>query len=369
MTVLSARRLAAAQQAVSAAGLDAALLTPGPDLLYLTGFDAPALERLTCLIVPATGTPSLVVPQVEVQAVADVLAESSVELVPYQEGDDAYGMVGSLVGSADVIALDGRMPVVTAFALRDAMPAVAWRAAGHVLSRLRLRKSEEELAALKKAAVALDEVQVEVAGLVSVGRSERAIVGDIRVAMFRAGFDTIECVSVASGRNGASPHHIASDRVVRPGDAVTVDLAGRMPSGYWADTTRVFVAGEPSPEFAELYSVVREAQQAACDAVRPGVSFCDVDRAARRVISAAGFDAYFVHRTGHGVGLAVHEGPFIGPRDEGELLPGMVFSVEPGIYVPERHGARLEDVVVCTSTGVERLNRSPRGLVEAASDR
>jgi Xaa-Pro aminopeptidase len=194
------------------------------------------------------------------------------------------------------------------------------------------------------------------------GRTEAQVGADIADAIRAAGHAVVDFVIVASGPNGASPHHATSDRVIAEGDAVVVDIGGTMPSGYCSDATRTYVVGEPSPEFAAAYAVLHEAQRAAVAVVAPGVTCETVDAAARQVIAGAGHGRHFIHRTGHGIGLDGHEDPYIVTGNALPLEPGMVFSVEPGIYLAGRHGARIEDIVVCTADGVERLNTIPTEL-------
>ena len=167
---------------------------------------------------------------------------------------------------------------------------------------------------------------------------------------------------VGSGPNAASPHHEVSDRVLLEGDVVVVDIGGTMESGYCSDCTRTYAIGEPPAEFAAYYGVLQQAQEAACQWARPGVSAESVDATARDIIADAGYGEWFIHRTGHGIGLETHEDPYIVSGNATPLAPGMAFSVEPGIY-PGPHGARIEDIVVCTDDGHERLNNAPRDLI------
>jgi Xaa-Pro aminopeptidase len=193
------------------------------------------------------------------------------------------------------------------------------------------------------------------------GRTERKISQMVADLVLRSGHESVSFAIVASGPNGASPHHEASDRIMEPGDAVVVDFGGRM-RGYGSDTTRMYVVQEPPEGFVAAYEVLARAQQAAVEAVRPGVTAESIDAAARTIIADAGFGDHFMHRTGHGIGLDAHERPYI---VEGNALPiraGMAFSIEPGIYLPGRWGMRIEDIVVATDRGVERLNRSSRAL-------
>ena len=205
-------------------------------------------------------------------------------------------------------------------------------------------------------------MHARVPGWLRAGRTEREVGADIAEAILAEGHATVDFVIVASGPNAASPHHEVSDRVLEPGDAVVVDIGGAMPSGYCSDSTRTYAIGEPPAEFTAYYKVLYDAQEAACAAVRPGVTAESVDAAAREPITAAGYGEAFFHRTGHGIGLESHEDPYIVAGNGEVLEPGMAFSVEPGIY-PGPHGARIEDIVVCTADGYERLNNTPRELL------
>ena len=357
-------RMAAAARRVADLGLDALLVTPGPDLRYLTGYDAIALERLTCLVVPATGDPSIVVPTLErPAALASPVGALGLTVHAWDETDDPYRLVAGLLPGADCVALDDHMWAAKVLALRAAMPSTDQRPGGAVLRELRMRKSPAEVSALRAAGAAVDAVHAQVAQWLKPGRTEAEVGRDIADAILAAGHATVDFTIVAAGPNAASPHHELSDRVIREGEAVVVDIGGTMPSGYASDSTRTYAVGDPDAEFLALYQVLQAAQEAACEWVRPGVTCASVDAAARDVIDAAGYGELFVHRTGHGIGLETHEDPYIVAGNELPLEPGMAFSVEPGIYAERRHGARIEDIVVVTADGVERLNLTPRALV------
>jgi Xaa-Pro aminopeptidase len=205
-------------------------------------------------------------------------------------------------------------------------------------------------------------VHAQVPGWLRPGRTEQEVAADIREAILAQGHATADFTIVGSGPNGAIPHHTASDRVLRYGDTVVVDIGGTMPTGYCSDCTRTYAIGAPSAEVTAYYEVLKDAQEAARAMVRPGVAAEAVDAAARERISAAGYGEFFVHRTGHGIGLETHEYPYIVAGNTELLQPGHAFSVEPGIY-PGPSGARIEDIVVCTSDGCEPLNTVSRDLV------
>jgi Xaa-Pro aminopeptidase len=349
--------------ATAAAGLDALLLTPGPDLRYVTGYDAHQSERLTCLVVPADGDPLLVVPRLELPAAqASPAGRLALELAGWDETDDPYALVASRLGPVGAVGLSDRMWALMVLRLRAAMPGTGQVLASAALRDLRARKSPAEIAALLAAGEAIDRVHAQVPGWLRPGRTEKQVAADIGDAILAAGHATADFAIVASGPNGASPHHTAADRVLQVGDAVVVDIGGTMPSGYCSDCTRTYVIGEPPADFAAYYRVLQDAQEAACAAVRPGVTAESVDAAAREPITAAGYGEYFVHRTGHGIGLETHEDPYIVSGNGEQLQSGYAFSIEPGIY-PGPHGARIEDIVVCTSDGCQRLNNATRDLV------
>jgi Xaa-Pro aminopeptidase len=358
-----AQRLRLAAEATGAAGLGALLLTPGPDLRYVTGYDAQQLERLTCLALPANGDPFLVVPRLELPAAqASPAGALGLEMIPWDETDDPYQLVARRLGPVSSVGLADRMWAMMVLRFRAALPAAGQGLASAALRDLRSRKSPAEVAALREAGAAIDRVHAAVPGWLRPGRTELEVAADVAAAISSEGHARTDFVIIASGPNAASPHHEPSGRVLQPGDAVVVDIGGTMPSGYCSDCTRVYAIGSPPAGFTAYYDVLRDAQEAACTAVRPGVTAEAVDAAARTPITEAGYGAQFVHRTGHGIGLETHEDPYIVAGNAEPLAPGMAFSVEPGIY-PGPHGARIEDIVVCTEQGHERLNHVTRELV------
>ena len=359
-----ADRLTRAQAATRAAEIDALLISPGPDLRYLTGYDAIPLERLTCLVLPAEGDPRVVVPRLEsAAAAASPLGALGLEILTWDETDDPYAIVGGLLPPRGQVGLDNLMWAEKVLRLREAMPQVTQRLAGTVLRELRMRKSPEEVAALRGAGAAIDRVHEQVPGWLRPGRTEREVGRDIAEAIITEGHVRVDFVIVGGGPNGASPHHELSDRVIQAGEPVVVDIGGTMPDGYCSDETRTYSLGEPPDDFWDYYAVLQEAQAAACEAVRPGVSCESIDAVARQIIDKAGYGENFMHRTGHGIGLQTHEEPYIVTGNTELLEAGMAFSIEPGIYFDGRHGARIEDILVCGESVGERLNLRPRDLL------
>jgi len=358
-----AGRLALAAEATADAGLGALLLTPGPDLRYLTGYSTHPSERLTCLAVPAQGPPFLLVPRLELaSAQSSPAAAMDLEIIAWDETDDPFRIVAQRLAGITSAGLAEQMWAMMVLRFRDALPGARPALAGVALRNMRVRKSPAEVAALREAGAAIDRVHERVPGWLRAGRTEREVAVDIASEIVAQGHATVDFVIVGSGPNAAKPHHEPSDRVLVTGDAVVVDIGGTMPTGYCSDCTRTYVLGAPPPELAGYYQVLKDAQEAACASVRPGVSAESVDAVARDAITAAGYGGYFTHRTGHGIGLETHEDPYIVAGNAEKLEPGMAFSVEPGIY-PGPHGARIEDIVVCTAAGYERLNKVGRDLV------
>jgi Xaa-Pro aminopeptidase len=349
--------------ATGQAGLGAVLLTPGPDLRYATGYAAHQLERLTCLAVPAAGEPFLVVPTLELPAArASRAGQLDLEIIGWDETDDPYELVAARLRGVTSVGLADRMWALMTLRLREVLPGARQGLASRALSGLRARKDPAEVEALLAAGQAIDRVHARVPGWLRPGRTELEVAADISEAIVGEGHAQADFAIVASGPNAASPHHDPSGRVLAPGDVVVVDIGGTMPSGYCSDCTRTYAIGAPPADFAAYYAVLQAAQEAACAAVRPGVTGAAVDAAAREPIAAAGYGEFFMHRTGHGIGLETHEDPYIVSGNTQPLVAGNAFSIEPGIY-PGAHGARIEDIVVCTADGVQRLNNGPRDLV------
>ena len=362
---ISPDRMSQARKVAAEAGLDAMLITPGPDLRWLTGYDALPLERLTCLVLPADRDPFLIAPGLEVPAVlASPVGKLDLDVVGWGETEDPYAViVARLPTDVRRVALANRMWAEQALRFRAAWPDAEQTLTSDVLRDLRMRKSEDEVDALRRAGQAIDRVHARMSEFLRPGRTEREAGRDIATAILDEGHVTVDFVIVASGPNGASPHHELSDRVLEVGDPVVIDIGGTTDEGYCSDCTRMYTLGEPPGEFSTYFRVLHEAQLAACAHARPGVTAESVDSAARTVITQAGFGDAFIHRTGHGIGVESHEDPYIVSGNTQLLEAGMAFSIEPGIYLAGRHGARIEDIVVCTDDGIERLNTTDRDYV------
>lgn len=350
------RRMERARTRMSELGVDVLLASAGADLPYLTGYEAVPLERLTMLVLPRDAEAVLVVPRLEAPRVEE--RPEAFRVLPWDETDDPVAIVAALTGPASVVAVGDQTWARFVLDLQRSLPGATFVPASRVTAPLRAVKDPHEIAALQAAAHAVDAVALDMAQRPFAGRSEREVARDFVERMLDVGHEQANFAIVASGPNGASPHHEPGDRVIQPGDVVVCDFGGRM-HRYCSDITRTYVVGYATDEFIRLFDVLSEAQARAVDAVEPGVACEEIDAVARRIISDAGYGEFFVHRTGHGIGLDAHEEPYLVAGNDTKLEPGHVFSVEPGIYLPGRHGARIEDIVVVTDQGPESLNLAP----------
>lgn len=357
---------------MGAEGVDALLLSLGADLPWLTGYEAMPLERLTMLVVPAGSPATLVVPRLEAPRVdpdPDVF-----ELLPWSEGDDPVGIVAEMVTSSGTgraggqrrLAISDRTWATFVLALQDALPEAAWCPSSRITAPLRAVKDEEEIEVLAAASAAADRVATQLlsGAIPLVGRTERDVSQDIGRRLVAEGHQKVNFAIVGSGPNSASPHHEAGRRVIKAGEPVVCDFGGTM-DGYCSDITRTVWAGgsEPPSEFRELYELLRDAQSKGVEAAVVGTTCETVDKVPRDVITAGGYGDAFIHRTGHGIGLEEHEDPYIAAGNDVALQPGHAFSIEPGIYLNGRYGARIEDIVVATPRGPRPLNNVTHELV------
>ncbi|MCW2688938.1 MAG: Xaa-Pro aminopeptidase [Mycobacterium sp.] len=375
-TEVYARRLRDAAAATGEAGLAGLVVTPGYDLRYLVGSRAQTFERLTALVVPSsggqersdpgigTGDSTVVVPRMELASLKEsAVTELGLAVRDWVDGEDPYRLVADALGGAPAAtAVTDSMPALHLLPLADVLGVVPVLATD-VLRRLRMVKDTAEVDALRKAGAAIDRVHARVPDFLVPGRTEADVAADIAEAIVAEGHSEVAFIIVGSGPHGADPHHESSDRELRPGDIVVVDIGGPYEPGYNSDSTRTYSIGDPSPDVAQLYSVLQRAQQAAVEAVRPGVTAEQVDAAARDVLAEAGLADAFVHRTGHGIGLSVHEEPYIVAGNDLPLEEGMAFSIEPGIYFPGQWGARIEDIVIVTADGAVAVNERPHDLI------
>jgi Xaa-Pro aminopeptidase len=358
-------RLARVRDAMAELEIDTLLLSVGHDLPYLTGYTAMPLERLTMLVVPRTAGATMVIPALEAPRVRQV--PGVFDLLPWGETQDPTAIVARLASGSSRIAVGDQMWARFLVELLPQLPGVEFTRAVDVVGPLRMAKDRAEIDALAAAAAAVDRIAGELqrGEIPLVGRTEAEVSAHLGRRIVEEGHERVNFAIVAAGENAASPHHHAGSRVIREGEIVLCDFGGTM-NGYCSDTTRCVFTGEPTPEVAEAYAVLHAAQQAGVAAGVVGTPCEEVDRVTRRVIDDAGYGEFFIHRTGHGIGMEEHEDPYIVEGNALPLAAGHAYSVEPGIYVPGKWGMRLEDIVVASADGPRSLNNSDRDLVSVA---
>ena len=357
-----ARRLTAAAAGAARAGLAGLVVTPGYDLRYLIGSRAETFERLTALVIPATGEPVMVIPRLELASLRDsAVGDLGLPVQDWVDGENPGDLVALALGGHARVAVTDSMPALHLLPLAQRLGAVPVLGT-EIMAGLRMIKDPAEIDALRTAGAAIDRVHARVPQFLAPGRTEAQVAADITEAIVAEGHSEAAFVIVGSGPHGADPHHECSDRVLQAGDIVVVDIGGPVEPGYNSDSTRTYSLGDPTSQIAAQYAVLQRAQAAAVAAVRPGVSAEQVDAAARDVLADAGLAEFFVHRTGHGIGLSVHEEPYIVAGNDLPLAEGMAFSVEPGIYFPGAWGARIEDIVIVTADGALAVNARPHEL-------
>lgn len=355
-------RMDRAARAAADAGLAGLLVAPGPDLAWLTGYRPTAdTERLTMLVLAAGQDPVLVVPTLEAPDAERAAGASALTLRDWTDGKDPYAVTAPLMDVSGRFGVSDNAWAMHLLGFQKELPGTSYVSLTEALPMLRAVKDAAELERLAAAGAAADATYEEIKKVAFAGRKETDVAGDLADLLRQFGHSQVDFTVVGSGPNGANPHHEAGDRVIQEGDMVVLDFGGLL-HGYGSDTSRTVHVGEPTAEEQRVHDVVREAQQAGCEAVRPGAACQDVDRAARAVIEEAGYGAQFIHRTGHGIGVTTHEPPYMIEGERQPLVPGMCFSVEPGIYLPGRFGVRIEDIVTVTEDGGRRLNGTAREL-------
>ncbi|MGW7053047.1 aminopeptidase P family protein [Streptomyces sp. NPDC054887] len=355
-------RMDRAARAAADAGLDGVLVAPGPDLVHLTGYRPPAVtERLTLLVLSVEQEPVLVVPTLEAADAEHATGAAALTLRDWTDGRDPYAVAAPLLDVDGRFAVSDNTWAMHLLGLQKALPSTSYVPLSSALPMLRAVKDAAELARLEAAGAAADATYEEILRIRFSGRRETEVAAELSHLLTQFGHEQVDFTVVSSGPNGADPHHEAGERVIEHGDMVVLDFGG-LKHGYGSDTSRTVHVGGPSPEEQRVHDAVREAQQAAFEAVRPGIACQEVDRVARAVITEAGYGERFIHRTGHGIGVTTHEPPYMIEGERQPLVLGMCFSIEPGIYLPGRFGVRIEDIVTVTEDGGRRLNTTAREM-------
>ncbi|MFC0599952.1 aminopeptidase P family protein [Streptomyces palmae] len=354
-------RMARATRAAADAGLAGLIVAPGPDLAHLCGYLPVATERLTALVLAPGAEPRMLVPALERPDALAAPGAGTIEVSGWLDGRDPYLALAELLPPGGRFGVSDNSWAMHLLGLQRTLPDASYSSFSEAVPMLRAVKDDLEVELLAAAGAAADAVFERITDVRFSGRPEREIAAELRALLLEHGHSQVDFTIVGSGPNGANPHHEAGERVIEDGDMVVLDFGG-LKDGYGSDTTRTVHVGEPTAEERKVHEVVRQAQQAAFEAVRPGASCQEIDRVARAVITEAGYGEYFIHRTGHGIGVTTHEPPYLVEGEHLPLVPGMCFSIEPGIYLPGRFGVRIEDIVTCTETGGRRLNNTDRGL-------
>jgi len=358
-------RITQAQVHMQELGIDLMLVTPGADLRYFIGYNAIPLERITALVLQPHAEPFLLVPRLEIStAKASPFGDLGWEVIGWGESENPYEIIRAKSGfTGGSVAVDNHMWAERVLKISENFAGAKIELAAPIISAIRIIKTPTELNFLREAAAAIDRVHAQIPNVLHIGRTEEEVGKDIADLILAEGHSRVDFVIVASGPNGASPHHELSDRVIQSGEPVVVDIGGTMPSGYCSDCTRTYSMGDPGEQFRERYSILQMAQELSTNAVAHGAVSHDIDSAGRSELAAHGLGEYFIHRTGHGIGLETHEEPYLGENNQTVIQNNMIFSIEPGFYIEGVHGARIEDIVICTPNGPESVNKQTRDLV------
>jgi Xaa-Pro aminopeptidase len=363
-TNLFQERCQKAQAVMAENNLDYLFIGPGADLHYLIGTPGMENERMMLFVLPREGNPVMIVPALEKLATSK--HATFFELLDWRDDEGPQKRLKQILGRGGAVrsAVGDHLWSMFLLELQQVLPEGQWSRASQILKKLRITKSADEVKLMKEAAAIADKTFSELVTLKFAGRAEREVMGDINALLLKYGQEQMYFCIVGSGPNGAQPHHHTGDRIIQPGEMVVLDFGGGY-KGYCSDMTRTVLVegGQPDPDYQKVYDIVNEARAAGHRQARPGVSCESVDAAARAVITEAGYGEFFVHRTGHGIGMEVHEEPYIVGGNSLTLEPGMAFSIEPGIYLPGRFGVRIEDIAIITENGEENINLSTHELV------
>ncbi|MFM1825543.1 MAG: hypothetical protein RLZZ37_178 [Actinomycetota bacterium] len=357
------KRIFNAQNSLSKVKNSLLLVTPGPNLRYLTNYKAKNLERLTCLAIANDRKPVLVVPELEKLAAVDAgIDEDMIDLKTWVEGSNPYDLFSNY--KYENIFIDEKMTADKVLNFQGIFNHSHFLNSSTVMSPLRSIKSNYEINELKIVGNMIDLVHNEISKIIKPGMTELEVAKIISNQIIEVGHDSVDFVIVASGHNSASPHHEPSNKIIERGDVVVVDIGGTSPTGYCSDSTRTYSVGKTSQDFYPSYSVLKQAQEASCQATKEDLTGEQLDLVARNILKDNGLGNYFTHRTGHGIGLETHEEPYIVATNKNRIVTGNAFSIEPGFYIENKFGARIEDIIVKTENGFIRCNETTRDLIE-----
>lgn len=356
-------RLNKASKLMSDHDVSTLLITPGPNLRYLTGYKAKNLERLTCLVLQQNEMPKLIVPNLEkLAALESGINENDVEIITWDETESAFKKVKRPKNNGK-IAVDSNMNSSKLLEFQKIFNDSKFIDTGLIMNSLRSIKSRYEMDQLLLAGKYIDEVHKAIPSLFKIGDTERSLARKISNLIIEVGHETVDFTIVAAGKNSASPHHEPGESLINKGDILVIDIGGTTPNGYCSDSTRTYAIGECPSEFQSKYEILRQAQQSSVEAVKNDFSAEQLDAVARNHLTEHGLGDFFIHRTGHGIGMETHEEPYIVIGNKNLIKDGNAFSIEPGFYIEGIYGARIEDIVIKNGDNVINCNNSTKDLV------
>ena len=339
------------------------LITPGSNLRYLTGYKAKNLERLTCLVLQKDELPAIIVPKLEKLATMDSgIKDLGIEIITWEETESSYSKI-KIPKSQGLVAVDSHMNATKMLDFQNYFIDKKFVDAKIIMNAIRSKKSQYEIDQLALAGKFIDMVHEQIPRIFEKGDTERKLAKKIANLIIEAGHESVDFTIVATGQNSASPHHEPGDTLITKGDVLVIDIGGTISSGYCSDSTRTYVMGNCSPDFLEKYEILKHAQELAIKSVKDSISAEYLDSIAREYLLKHNLDKYFIHRTGHGIGLETHEEPYIVKGNSETLVDGNAFSIEPGFYIEGKYGARIEDIVVKNSLETIVCNNSTKDLV------
>jgi Xaa-Pro dipeptidase len=354
------QRMKKAQAILKKNGWEAVIASSPANFFYFTGTWLDSHERLQAVVIPRTGSASIIAHEMSRE---EISAPDGVQLLFWKDGESAIQVLSEILPEQGVISIDNQWPSEKLIDLMSIRKHLSFVKSTSVIGALRLRKDESEIELLRKSGEIADRVMGKIISFVKPGMTEKQVADELKRLFQMEGVERLSFHPIiGTGANGAIPHHQSDETRLAEGDIVVIDMGG-IKDHYCSDMTRTIVIGEPTEEMVKVYEIVRKAQDEAVKAIKPGVPMKFIDQVARSIISEAGYGEFFTHRIGHGLGIEVHEEPYLTSNNEQLLEEGMVVSVEPGIYLSGKFGVRIEDIVVVTENGAERLNHFPRELV------
>ena len=357
------KRLENTRSKMARENIDLLLVTPGPNLRYLSGYKAKNLERLTCLAIDSHQNLKMIVPSLEkLSAEKAGVQELGIEIVTWNEDENPYEKL-SEISTGKQISIDGSMNAAKVLNIQHQFDGSLFSNADELLSDLRSIKSAYEISQLELAGKYIDEVHSQIAEIFETGDTEKSLAKKIHNLIVEVGHDSVDFVIVASGINSASPHHEPTDKEIVSGDVLLIDIGGTTPGGYCSDCTRMYCVGKIDSEFKDKYEILRQAQESAISKVSTKITAAGLDSVSRTYLEKHNLGEYFIHRTGHGIGLETHEEPYIVSTNEKFLEDGQAFSIEPGFYIEKQFGARIEDIVVKNGEDTLICNKNTKDIV------